>query len=90
VLYEIRDGIGWAKSLAKHKLSEVDLEDLRESLDWTLSRKPYANPKWDGGVITLYFESFKATGNNFYLVFYRIEGSTVVLEEIERDYSRDF
>lgn len=90
MLYEIREGTGWASSLAQHEFSEIDLEDLRESLDWTLSRKPYANPKHDGGVITLYFESFKATGNNFYLVFYRIEGVTVVLEEIARDLSRDF
>lgn len=90
MLYEIREGVGWTESLARHELSEVDLEDLRESLDWTLSRKPYANPKHDSGAITLYFESFKATGNNFYLVFYRIKGVAVVLEEIVRDYSRDF
>lgn len=92
MFYEIRDGDQWEASLTELKLPEVDSEELRESLDFRLSRRPYENPKFEDedSPITMYFDRYTARGNKAYLVFYRIEGYAVVLEKISRDHSQDF
>lgn len=90
MLYEIRDGLEWHKYLEASGLSEIDLEELRESLDMTLSRSPETNEMLHSGPITVYVESFTPRSLKPYLVLYRIEGYTVILEELHRDYSQDF
>lgn len=90
MLYEIRDGDEWQASLEETGLPEEDLETLREALDRVLSRNPEAGEKLYESVITVYVESFTPRNLKPYLVFYRIEGSTVILEYLKQDYSQDF
>ena len=84
------DGPEWHKHLEKSGLSEVDLEELREALDRTLSRSPESNSKLNDAPITIYAASFTPRNLGRYLVFYRIEGHMVILEWFNRDYSQDF
>jgi hypothetical protein len=88
--YEVTEGSEFQSSLDNLQLDFNEEEDLREALDWQLSKNPEKGRKINTDVMTIFLESYLTVSGRYILVTYRIEGETVVLEQVDWDISQDF
>jgi hypothetical protein len=88
--FEIVEGQNYQETLNELRLDPHEVEELREALDWKLSREPESGSKVDTGSITIFYESYSLRPDDRLLIAYRLEGETVILEEVHRDISQDF
>lgn len=86
MLYEIIEGDYWTNHLHRINLDPTEQEELREALDWLLSRNPEGAQRYDyNNAISMYFVYYRPRGLDLLMICYRIEGNTVVLEEAHVD-----
>lgn len=89
-LFEIVEGEDFQKTLKRLRLKPHEVEELREALDWKLSRAPESGEKVDTGAITIFYESYLLRPDEYLLIAYRIEGERIILEEVHKDLSQQF
>lgn len=90
-VFEIVEGPDFQKTLKPLRLKPPEIEEMREALDWKLSRAPESGQKVDAEKgITIFYESYLLRADYYLLIAYTIEGETVILQEIHKDLSQMF
>ena len=84
--FEVTEGENFETTLKDLRLKSREEEELREALDWKLSRSPESGEK----VGTLFYESYLLRPGKYLLIAYRVESEMVILEEVHKDLSQDF
>jgi hypothetical protein len=88
--FEIVEGPDYQRTLEELDLTDIEIEEMREAVDWKLSRNPESGERVHTETITIFYESYLLRPSYYLLIAYRIEGEKVVLLEVHRDSSQEF
>ena len=88
--FEIIEQVEYTKSLNDLSLSPEEIEEMKEALDWKLSRDPESGQKVHTETITIFYESYRLRFDEYLIIAYTIEGNTVFLQDVRKDLSQEF